>query len=187
MIKIQRGVLKGRSLPYISPELSGVRPFTGRMRKSLMDILTLTIEGACMWDLFCGSGIVGIEALSLGAGHVFFVDQKKRLLRKIDEFLRSHRDILSGTYTIERIDLARKVPESYMKPDIVVLDPPYAFRDITGLLDRVARVVQPHTQIFLHTHRTRLDELEGLEVAKITKIRNYGEARLIEAGRKENV
>ena len=52
----------------------GVRATPDRVRQTLFDWLAPDIEGARCLDLFAGSGALGLEALSRGAGHVTFVD-----------------------------------------------------------------------------------------------------------------
>jgi 16S rRNA (guanine966-N2)-methyltransferase len=66
------GELKGRRLVFTkNPK---VRPMTQLVREALFNIWRESVTDAVMLDLFCGSGAVGIEALSRGAGHVDFVD-----------------------------------------------------------------------------------------------------------------
>ena len=64
-------MLRGRNVP--SPETSKTRPTGSRTREALFNILQ-GVEGFRMLDLFAGSGIMGIEALSRGASHVVAVE-----------------------------------------------------------------------------------------------------------------
>src|SRR3954467_1564297 len=65
----------------------GVRPILSRIKKSLFDILTPRLAGAEFLDLYAGSGSVGIEALSRGAGSVTFVDLNKASLSVVRQNL----------------------------------------------------------------------------------------------------
>src|SRR4029077_16353593 len=77
MIRIIGGRFKGRQVVGVVKD-PGVRPITGRMRQSLFDILRPWVPGASFLDLYAGSGAVGLEALSRGAGTVVFVKRDPR-------------------------------------------------------------------------------------------------------------
>ena len=66
-IRITGGDLRGRMVP--SPPSMKTRPTGSRTREALFNILQ-SVDGFRMLDLFAGSGIMGIEALSRGASHV---------------------------------------------------------------------------------------------------------------------
>ncbi len=119
MLRVSRGILKGKRLPATDRDLVGVRPFTSRMRKSLFDLLSFEIKGSVFWDIFCGSGIVGIEALSLGAGCVYFVDKNKRLLLLIKRFLNENNLHMMGSFFLKNLDLTKDAFVSSDEPDIV--------------------------------------------------------------------
>lgn len=71
-LRIIAGEFRGRRLRTI--ERPGTRPMTDRVRESLFNILAPELPGAKFLDLFAGSGAVGIEALSRGAGMATFVE-----------------------------------------------------------------------------------------------------------------
>jgi 16S rRNA (guanine(966)-N(2))-methyltransferase RsmD len=71
-LRVIAGSARGRRLRRVPGEAT--RPITDRVKESLFNILGADIEGASMLDLFAGTGSVGIEALSRGAGRVVFVD-----------------------------------------------------------------------------------------------------------------
>ncbi len=80
-MRIISGSLRGRT--YKAPQDPGVRPISGRIKKSLFDIIRGLLPDCRFLDLFAGTGAVGIEALSLGAGHVVFVDLDKDCVANI--------------------------------------------------------------------------------------------------------
>ncbi len=65
------------------------RPITDKVREALFNIIGTDIQGASFLDLFAGTGSVGIEALSRGAGYVHFVEINRRPLAIIRENLKS--------------------------------------------------------------------------------------------------
>src|SRR2546423_8496432 len=69
-----------KSLPGTS-----VRPTPDRMRETLFNILQTRIEGATFVDAYAGTGAVGIEALSRGAAHAYFLEKNRVALEAIRE------------------------------------------------------------------------------------------------------
>ncbi len=74
-MRIIAGTHRGRRL--VAPEGLTTRPMTDRVRENLFNILGQTLEGAVVLDLFCGSGALGLEALSRWAVFCMFVDANR--------------------------------------------------------------------------------------------------------------
>ncbi len=107
-----------------------LRPTLDRVRESLFAILRDEIEGACVLDLFAGTGALGIEALSRGAASALFIDDDPRALA----LLRGNLEALdlAGRARVLRgrlPDLLRGRQKSSlplpMSADIIFADPPY--------------------------------------------------------------
>ncbi len=75
MLKIVGGKARGRQ---IKTPPGKIRPATARVRKAIFDYLSGFIHGARVLDLYCGSGGLGLEALSRGAVEAWFVDLSER-------------------------------------------------------------------------------------------------------------
>src|SRR5262245_57851584 len=86
-MRVIAGLYKGRRLKTL--EGLSVRPTSDRLRETLFNILMPRIEGAMFADVCAGSGAIGIEALSRGAGHVTFIESSLKAARIISENLRS--------------------------------------------------------------------------------------------------
>ena len=71
-LRVISGSAKGRRLKSVPGDTT--RPVTDRVKESLFDILYRDVEESSWWDLFGGTGAIGIEALSRGAGFVRFTD-----------------------------------------------------------------------------------------------------------------
>ncbi len=84
-LRVLAGTLRGRTLA--SPAAPWLRPLSGRIKKSLFDILTPRLPGAAFLDLFSGSGAVGIEALSRGARVAVFVEKENVAIEAIERNL----------------------------------------------------------------------------------------------------
>jgi 16S rRNA (guanine966-N2)-methyltransferase len=97
-----------------------VRPTLARARKMIFDIIFHHIgEGFTFLDAFAGSGIMGIEAISIGASKVIFFDNNPRVVKNIRENLEN----LKGTYSVIKTNTLS--PPNGSPIDIVFIDPPY--------------------------------------------------------------
>ena len=136
-MRIIAGKYRGRRLK--GPPSLQTRPTSDRLRETLFNILAPRIGGARFLDLCAGSGAVGIEALSRGAGHVTFVDQSRKMCALIeanlDELQVDENEIeVVGREAAEF--LRRHVKKGTKRFDIFFFDPPYA-TDYEGVLDYV--------------------------------------------------
>ena len=128
MTRVIAGAAGGRRLAV--PPGTGTRPTSDRAREGLFSTwqsLRGTLEGARVADLYAGSGAVGLEALSRGAGHTLLVEADARAARVIRENVRNL--ALPGAEV--RAGKARQVIEAAPAApyDLVFLDPPYAVTD----------------------------------------------------------
>jgi 16S rRNA (guanine966-N2)-methyltransferase len=122
LIRLGRGKWNGHLL---RPFLMSCRPTSGLVRGAVFNIAgDLTATCSMAWDLCSGSGAVGLEALSIGASTVAFVDKDRASARLIAEFLRE-RDALGAALLLTG-DVRRLVPlKTGDRPGLVFIDPPY--------------------------------------------------------------
>ena len=64
---------KARGKKLLSPQTDKIRPTLDRVKESLFNIIGFEIRDCSFLDLFCGSGAIGIEAISRDGDKVFFV------------------------------------------------------------------------------------------------------------------
>lgn len=127
-LRIIGGTWRGRKIRFA--DIPGIRPTPDRVRETLFNWLAPAIRGSRCLDLFAGSGVLGLEAASRGAGDVVMVDASREavsLLREQVSVLQAHRvQVIQG--------LAEKYLGGAVTPfDIVFLDPPFG----KGLLEPV--------------------------------------------------
>lgn len=131
--RIIAGEWRSRKLSF--PDIPGLRPTPDRVRETLFNWLTDDLNNAACLDLFCGSGALGLEALSRGARSCTFVDAAPQATRAIDNHLQTLQCRQGNTITgnlpaiLSRLDQAA---------DVVFLDPPYALFVITDCLEQLA-------------------------------------------------
>lgn len=80
-LRVISGAAKGRKLKSVPGDTT--RPITDRVKEALFNILTGDVIDSVWWDVFGGTGAVGIEALSRGAAFVRFTDLNRAPLDTI--------------------------------------------------------------------------------------------------------
>ena len=135
-LRIIGGHLKGKRLHSLSGRM--IRPTGNRQRESMFNILSHDVKGAVVLDLFAGTGVLGIEALSRGAKFAVFLDRSKGAVSIIERNLRSCK-LENQTKIIRwniRNDLSclKTVPFNFT---LVFMDPPYNRGDIQPALENL--------------------------------------------------
>ena len=125
-MRVLAGRLRRRVLE--APAGLATRPSSDRLRETLFNVLSPSMEGARFLDLYAGSGAVGIEAASRGATQVVLVERAAPALK----VLRANLEKLGlrGEVRVEAVSvtafLRRGRPQSSaMQFEMVFLDPPY--------------------------------------------------------------
>lgn len=139
-MRVIGGRSRGRRLAAKLP--TSVRPTSDRVRESIFDILGSQggVEGLRVVDLFCGSGALGVEALSRGAATATFVDLDPHALDAVRENLDAvgladaHATLVRGALPgWLRTRGGNQGPGHTF--DLALCDPPYDFSDWPALLD----------------------------------------------------
>lgn len=127
-IRIVAGSLRGRKLTCtVNPNL---RPTPQMVREALFSILGDAVPGRAFYDVFAGTGVNGMEALSRGASSAVFVERDFRLVDDLDRHLKAFK--LLGSSRVLRADVYRWA-ERWAPPAEAVnvfLSPPFA--DLEG-------------------------------------------------------
>jgi 16S rRNA (guanine(966)-N(2))-methyltransferase RsmD len=127
------------------------------MRETLFNILQTRIAGATFLDAYAGTGAVGIEALSRGASHVFFLERDRTALDAIRQNLAALG--AEGRTTVVPGAVLRTLPA--YRAEIVFLDPPYSLeREYQGTLDGLGEN-PPSLVVAQHSVRSPLAERYG--------------------------
>lgn len=146
-MRVIAGKYKRRLLKTL-PGTEVTRPTSDRVKESLFNMLAPDISGAIVWDLFAGSGALGIEALSRGAAHVTFVEESPAAQKMIVENLKtlsvppeSYSVVLLGVdeFLARQARTRDQIPANRAASVSVVLaDPPYHSAWYDGALEALA-------------------------------------------------
>ena len=120
-VRIVGGRWRGTKLRVL--DRPGLRPSSDRVRETLFNWLAPIIEGARCLDLFAGTGALGIEALSRGAGWVDFIERDPRLAQALRQNLERLRQTDAAVRCADALQTLGEAPaDAY---DVVFVDPPF--------------------------------------------------------------
>jgi 16S rRNA (guanine(966)-N(2))-methyltransferase RsmD len=172
-MRVIGGEFRSRRLKSIPG--AATRPTPDRLRETLFDILAPRIEGATFVDAYAGTGAVGIEALSRGAAHAYFLERNRFALETIRENLASLG--LESRATVLAGPVLLTLPRC--PGDIFFLDPPYDLEREYGSAPEVLGAGQAGRPVLLvvqHSVRFQLAETYG--VFKRTRVVKQGDNAL---------
>ncbi|MBI4187373.1 MAG: 16S rRNA (guanine(966)-N(2))-methyltransferase RsmD [Chloroflexi bacterium] len=173
-MRIIAGEARGHRLK--SPPRSTTRPATDLVRGAIFSMLeTVASDWTRVLDLFSGSGALGIEALSRGAGWVDFVEQSPQCCEVIKQNLEKTK--FSAQAHIYCREVSKTLSFLDQEYGIILMDPPYADTSIGRLVARLAtsKLVGAKT-IVVVTHSPRLVLSPGYPPLSLIKERRHGDS-----------
>jgi 16S rRNA (guanine966-N2)-methyltransferase len=180
-VRVIAGTYRGRKLK--SPPSLQTRPTSDRLRETLFNILASRIEGARFLDLCAGSGAVGIEALSRGAGQVTFVDKSQKMCELIQANLKA---LDVGKTEVEKVTadalafLRRLVKKGESPFDIIFFDPPYAtdYEVVLKYIGDQASELLAEDGVVVVEHHKKKELAEEFGVLKRYRVLKQGDSGL---------
>jgi 16S rRNA (guanine966-N2)-methyltransferase len=130
------GEWRSRKLGFA--DAPGLRPTTGRVRETLFNWLQEDLQGARCLDLFAGSGALGVEAASRGAGHVLQIESNQAVTRALKTNKATLKAQQLSIIKADVLAFLKKQPESRF--DLVFVDPPFQ----QNLLLPTCRLLEDH-------------------------------------------
>ncbi len=152
------------------------RPTQDRVREALFSRWQSRVSDATVLELFCGCGLVSIEALSRGARWAFLVDQSAASLA----VARSNFDGLDLKQNSTKAELPKEIdrlPDAWpAKFDLIFADPPYGFTSLAALVDAAATRLSIDGEMVIE--HGRRDPIDGTDTVELWDQRRYGETVL---------
>jgi 16S rRNA (guanine966-N2)-methyltransferase len=127
-MRIISGTLKGRVIPTLKNH--DYRPTLSRIREDVFNLiqhnkdLNVELEVSIFGDLLCGSGSIGLEALSRGAKKVIFNDLSSQNVNTLKTFLKS---LPNKNYEIHQTNIFENGSFIFKNCNIIYVDPPYNY------------------------------------------------------------
>jgi 16S rRNA (guanine(966)-N(2))-methyltransferase RsmD len=191
MLRVTSGQFRGFKLEV--PDVKAVRPPLEMARQAVFNILGQDLEGFRVLDLFAGSGIMGIEALSRGAERVVFVEADRLAVATI-------RHNIEKTRTTDSAEVVRGdafAPARYLPGetgiDLVFVDPPFEMvrveqerARISHLVDELFRSASLADDAVVIVRVPKGESLDPQpQTAELDDDRQYGHSRLLFLVRKQ--
>ena len=174
---ITGGRYKGRYI--VVSKQKDLRPVMTMIREVFFNIID--VKGMDFLDLFAGTGIMGIEAISRGATGSFFVEKNHILIKKLKENL-IKLGIDEKLWKIFKKDLRKPSDITFYgdsdinkKFDIVYTDPPFVFKIGIKLKNWIIRHTKEEGIVVLRRYKKEKEEFEDME---LIDERIYGDNKL---------
>jgi 16S rRNA (guanine966-N2)-methyltransferase len=165
-MRIISGEFKGRLIKV--PDSKFIRPTTDRVRETLFQLLDNRIDFTDLkvLDVYAGSGSLGLELLSRGAGSIHFVEKNFQIYKNLQENIESLG--VSEQCIIFKMEALRftKLSE-HEKYDLIIADPPFFKDDIYEVVDNLKSngfFSKDGRMIIERSIQTRQKDIENLKV-----------------------
>ena len=167
-VRLIGGRWRGRKITF--PEINDLRPTLGKTRETLFNWLRAEIAGTKCLDLCAGSGALGIEALSQGAGEVVLVESERTIFRMLEKNVSALGEPTCQVIMTNALAYLSALSEPF---DIIFLDPPYAKPELLGnCLELIARQKLVSKYVYLESNQAELIEeissAHGFEIDRKT-------------------
>jgi 16S rRNA (guanine966-N2)-methyltransferase len=170
-VRVISGILRGRIIEGY--DISGTRPTMDRVKESLFAMIQNNIKDSICLDLFAGSGSLGIEAISNGAKHCYFVDNNKEAIKCINNNINKFKiNDKCTTLLLDYKEALNRFKRENIKFDLIFLDPPYKDDIITDILDYIINndMLNNNGQVICEYIKDRgINTSSGLNIAKERK------------------
>ena len=162
-MRVVSGKFKGKRL--IEPKDKETRPLKDLTKESIFNIInhsnkfSIEIKKAYVLDLFSGVGSFGIECLSLGAGHVTFIEKYEGVLPILKKNINNLKSEIN--YEIIETDILNRLEFKSLKLtyDLIFLDPPYKEKALESILKKIIenKILNYNGIIIIHRHKKEID------------------------------
>ncbi len=148
-------------------DTQGLRPTPDRVRETLFNWLQPTIRGANCLDMFAGSGVLGIEAVSRGAASSVLIEQDRKTAETLRESLRM---LEADEVVVHQADALQWIKTAVQVFDIIFLDPPFGQNMIEQSLSLLteSKCIGGKTLIYVECEKAWQPE-KNVEVIKQAK------------------
>ena len=157
-MQITGGIYKGRKV--IAPDENITRPTLSKVRMGVFNTLFSLIgdfEGKSFLDIFGGSGIMGLEALSRGFERVKVFEKNP----KVAQILKKNYETLGLKPDLKIGDSLKLLKQNLDDFDVIYIDPPYKsgiYEEIISMIDRDALIIAEHSEDIAPTNVTLIKE-----------------------------
>ncbi|MDE5911227.1 MAG: 16S rRNA (guanine(966)-N(2))-methyltransferase RsmD [Clostridia bacterium] len=161
-MRVISGKYRGKRLE--SPIGNDVRPTGDKVKESIFNVIQFDVAGSRFLDLFCGSGSMGIEAISRGASYTLFADASRTSIALTQSNLKG----IGDPYKTVNRDFRDTLYTAEGKWDFIFVDPPYK----TDYIEEICQIVKDRGMLadggyIIYEHSDKQYKLpDGMYIAK---------------------
>ena len=181
---ITAGKYKGKKIEI--PAITTTRSSKSILRESLFNTLQFEIMDKNFVEVFAGSGSVGFEALSRGAGEAYFIEYNKTAFRSLEHNAKAidpaHAHLFFGD-SFEKFETVYGVVKRSDEKSYFYFDPPFSSRDgMDEIYDKtlalIERIEPEVCEMVIVEHMTKLDMPESIGALQKHKKKKFGRSTL---------
>lgn len=170
-MRVISGYLKGRNIDGYVVETT--RPTMARVKESMFASIQNYIEGSQILDLFCGSGSLGIEAISMGASKCYFVDNNRSILNFLNRNI-SNLNIKDKSVVISKDykEALLYLKNNNIRFNIILVDAPYkmeVMEEVINLVTLYDLLLNDGMLVLEYSFDKLNDKYNSLELVKCKK------------------
>lgn len=162
-----------RGLKLNPPINNDIRPTTDRVKENMFNMINEYVYDSVVFDVFAGSGALGIEALSRGAKKAVFCDKSRESINVLNKNIDKARfkdvsEIINDDYR----SAIKKLSCRNMVFDLIFVDPPYyegLFEDVLSNIVNYGLLSEDGVIVVEHDNKDVIGDIEGLEMFKEKK------------------
>ncbi len=164
-----------RGTKLISDEGLNTRPTTDRVKECVFNILQFDIYGKIFLDLFAGSGQMGIEAVSRGAGMAVMTDSYPKAFDICSKNIKTVK--YENKVKLYKLDAINFVKSTDIVFDVAYIDPPYGDGQLEEVLPLLTQKMSENSVIMCE-HSVEQKVAESINDFKMQKQYKYGKIML---------
>jgi 16S rRNA (guanine(966)-N(2))-methyltransferase RsmD len=175
------GKYKGIKLSL--PSLESTRSTKSIMKESLFNTLQFDIVGENFIEVFGGSGSIGLEALSRGAKHAYFIELDKKAFSILKQNCKKISLSDTSCHNANSFEALQKVLKELTTPAYIYIDPPFNIRE--GMQDVYEKTINLIEQIpsssailIIVEHMSSWKMPEFIGTYSIKKVKKFGKSTL---------
>lgn len=170
-MRVISGYLKGRKLEGYNVETT--RPTMDRVKESMFASIQNYIEDSIVLDLFCGTGSLGIEAISMGANKCYFIDNNKEIIKYLNKNI-NNLNIKEKSIVINKDykDSLLYFKNNNIKFNLILVDAPYkmeVMNEVINLINEYDILLDNGILVLEYSFDKLKDNYNNLELIKTKK------------------
>ena len=178
-LRITSGKLKGRFINVPKSDL--IRPTTERVRQTIFNILTnkISFETINVLDIYAGSGALGFECLSRGAGEIHFVEKNPVIYKNLQENIKSlQAENNCKVFKMPALKFSSQKLNAHY--DLILADPPFFKDDIYYVVENILNKGYLHSNSLMIIERSIQTKQKDINNFKVQPFKIIGDACLYE-------